>query len=103
MGPIYLVIPHWRICGALDTEVIIIQLIYHSFEPANRPRPSALETGFETLGAAVELDGTKWDVVAASRFPDPEETDALVLSRSSTSTSLHVRGMVLSSRRTQCL
>jgi hypothetical protein len=62
-----------------------------------------LETGFETLGAAVELDVTKWDAVAASRFPDPEETDALVLTGSSTSTSLHVRGMVLISRRTQCL
>lgn len=64
---------------------------------------SLLETGFENLGAAVKLDLTRWDVVAAASFPDPEETDALVLTGSSTSTPLRVRGMVLISRRARFL
>jgi GMP synthase (glutamine-hydrolysing) len=83
-----------------DTPIDPVHERYGSY--GNRFQ-TLLETGFKTLGSAVELDVTKWDVVASSGFPDVEQTDALVLTGSSTSTLLHLLGMILILSRAQCL
>jgi hypothetical protein len=52
-----------------------------------------LATGFTAIGSAVDLEVTHWDVVKSSVFPDPDKTDALVLTGSSRFTSFRPGGL----------
>jgi hypothetical protein len=63
-----------------------------------------LNTGFTTIGSAVDLEVSHWDVVTSSVFPDLDKTDALVLTGSSRFTFLRSGGLVTDEwDRAQCL